>query len=309
MNLRAQLLYEPEPEHMERLRGLLSGVKLSVGSELADGVEVLVAGRPDPALLDGPSLHTLVIPWSGLPPRTRTALRERPHLRCFNLHHNAGVVAEMAVALVLAAAKLLVPMDRALRRGDWRARYEPDRALALAGRTAVVLGYGAIGRRVGRALEALGLTVVGVRRRDGVDLDDVLRRAQVLVIALPHTEETDGLIDADRLSFLPRDAVLVNVARARIVDEDALFDALRDGRLAGAGLDVWYRYPKDEASRTSTKPGNRPFHELDNVVLSPHRAGHVRNTEMLRMEALAAVLNILALGQEPPTKVDVARGY
>jgi phosphoglycerate dehydrogenase-like enzyme len=103
--------------------------------------------------------------------------------------------------------------------------------------------------------------------------------------------------------------VLVNVARGPIVDEAALYHALCEGSLFAAALDVWYNYPTDEAARSCTPPSTYPFHELDNVVMSPHRAGGSTETELLRIKHLAELLNAAACGEPMPNRVDLQLGY
>ena len=297
--MRVHLLHPPD--RLDLLRELLPGLSFTLGDEVPE-VDVLVAGRPDDAQLDRAS-RALVIPYAGLPKRTRGLLLERPGLAAYNLHHNAGAVAEGALALLLAAAKRVVPMDRALREHDWRPRYTRDPSVPLAGRAAVILGYGAIGRRVGAMLAGLGMDVIGVQRGD----DWPLEQADVLICALPSTDETRGRLDAAALARLPTHCTLVNVGRADLIDEDALYEALADGRLHGAGLDVWYRYPSAPDERAP--PSKRPFHGLDNVVLSPHRTGHGPHVEEARVRALAEVLGALRDGREPGGLVDPERGY
>src|SRR5690606_5362206 len=140
-------------------------------------------------------------------------------------------------------------------------------------------------------------------------LRDLLPRANAVIICLPHTPDTDGLLGAAELALLPAPAVLVNIGRGRIVDERALYEALRDGRLAAAGLDVWYSYPPDEASRADWPPSAHPFGELDNVILSPHRGGATDETARLRMTALAGMLNDAAAGRPLENQVDLDSGY
>ena len=165
------------------------------------------------------------------------------------------------------------------------------------------------------------MEVIATRRSAGRTLDGpdeihpatalkaLLPRANVLFVCLPHTPETDSLIGADELMALPPGAILVNIGRGRIVDEAALYHALYDGTLFAAGLDVWYTYPTDEASRVDTPPSAYPFHELENVVMSPHRAGHMTEIEELRMNHLADLLNAAARGEPMPNRMDLARGY
>jgi phosphoglycerate dehydrogenase-like enzyme len=104
--------------------------------------------------------------------------------------------------------------------------------------------------------------------------------------------------------------VLVNVGRGPVVDEAALYHALKERRLGAAGLDVWYAYPEDDQTAI-TPPSAYPFGELDNVVLSPHRGGLAfePDARRARLAAVAAVVNALARGEPPPNRVDLERGY
>ncbi len=324
MKLSVHLLRDPDPVALAHLRANLDAeVRFTSGPDLpvpAD-YDILVAGRPQRDHLEAsPNLRALVIPWAGLPDVTHELMRDFPHIAIHNLHHNAAPVAEMSVTLMLAAAKLVVPLDRSLRANDWTPRYRrPSPIILLEGKTALILGYGAVGQRVAALCRALHMKVVAIRRRvvtpspDDIHPPDALHRllpeANVLIICLPHTPETTGLIGERELALLPPGAVLVNVGRGPIVDEAALYHALREGTLHSAGLDVWYNYPADEAARSHTLPSEYAFHQLDNVVMSPHRAGHCDETEMLRMRHLAALLNAAARGDEMPNRVDLQAGY
>jgi phosphoglycerate dehydrogenase-like enzyme len=129
------------------------------------------------------------------------------------------------------------------------------------------------------------------------------------MVCLPHTPETTGFLGARELDLLPEHAVVVNIGRGPIVDEAALYAALREGKIHGAGLDVWYNYPPDEEARAHTPPSDYPFHELDNVVMSPHRGGGSAETDRLRMIHLARLLNAAARGEAMPNRIDLQRGY
>ena len=117
------------------------------------------------------------------------------------------------------------------------------------------------------------------------------------------------MIGEHELALMPPGGILVNVGRGPVVDPGALYSALRSGQLGAAGLDVWYNYPKSPEERASTPPAEFPFHELDNVVMSPHRGGGSDQTEELRMTHLAAHLNAAARGEPIPNKVDLDAGY
>lgn len=325
MTLRVHLLRQPsDGSALARLRsGLHSDVHLTFGSLLPEPAEyqILVAGRPERKhLTSSPNLQALIIPWAGLAEPTRQLMLDFPQIAVHNLHHNAQPAAEQVIALLLAAAKFIVPMDRALRGHDWTRRYQPNPSILLDSKTALILGYGAIGQRVGTLCRGLGMEVMAVRRRvgrasDGTNchsprsLPRLLPRANALLICLPHTPETTGIIGTEELRLLPDRAILVNIGRGPIVDEAALYRALHDGSLYAAGLDVWYNYPADEDARSHTPPSAFAFHELENVVMSPHRAGGSAETETLRMDHLVELLNAAANGQPMPNRVDVEAGY
>ena len=141
-----------DPDSMKNLRNRLDPrVELAVGPELPDPADyrVVVAGRPSREAMEASrELEILVIPFAGLPPVTRELLADFPSVAVHNIHHNAVATAEMAVALMLTGAKRIVPFDRDLRKHDWGPRYEDFPSMLLEGKTALVLGYGAVGRRV-----------------------------------------------------------------------------------------------------------------------------------------------------------------
>ena len=317
------LLRSPEPDPLKVLQSnLVETVQLTMGDIQAEnlGAKILVAGRPSREQLTAfPGLQALIVPWTGIPPETLELVREFPHLTLHNLHHNAAPVAEMTVALLLAAAKRIIPFDQELRKHDWRLRYQPSEIILLSGKKALVLGYGEIGRRIGAILQGLSMEVAFIRRAGDTEqglrvysqdvLESLLPEADFLVLALPLTSETEGLIGEKQLRLLPSTAVLVNVARGGIIEEGALFKALSEKWIFGAGLDVWFNYPGSREERSSTPPGEYPWEDLDNLVLSPHRAGHVRETESLRMRALAELLNHTARGLPLPNQVDPDLGY
>ena len=205
---------------------------------------MLVSGTPTAEWLDGcAGLRAVVVPYAGVPTKTAVLLAARPHVALHNLHHNAAATAEMAVSLLLAVAKHVVAGHTTLRRGDWSLRYGAPVGVTLAGRRAVVLGWGTIGARVGHVLRAMDLDVVGVARSarpsEGVvavdALDEALIGADTLVVTAPATEQTCGMVNASRLARLAPGAMVVNVARGALIDERALFEALRKGALVASG--------------------------------------------------------------------------
>jgi phosphoglycerate dehydrogenase-like enzyme len=313
----------PTENYLTYLETLLDpSIKLSRGAEtpIPADYQWLVAGRPTlDYITASPHLHGLIIPFAGLPDQTRALLANYPHIKVYNLHHNSASTAEMAVTLLLAAAKQIVPADRIFRAHNWTPRHAPMPSQMLLDKTVLILGYGRIGERVGRACQALGMQVIGIKKRPpfptnvypSEKLYEYLPQAHALVICLPSTEETKGMIGKREIALMPDASIIINVGRAAIVEEKALYDALKCGKLHGAGFDVWYNYPHDIPSRTHTPPAHYPFHELDTIVMSPHRAGGVGTGEIeyARMEALAALLNAAARHDPIPNEVDLTLGY
>jgi phosphoglycerate dehydrogenase-like enzyme len=326
MELRVHFQNTPSKENQETLSTLIDdNVSLTFGSEVEPpyDYQILVSGRPSREWIQkSPALQAVIIPWAGIPKQTRELLMEFPDLQVHNLHHNGSATAELAFALLLAAAKHLLPIDRIFRNHDWTPRYEPNPSILLEGKQALILGYGAIGRRVGRMCAGIGMKIRAVRRSiNEMELDgeaeiypvkalgSLLGKANVLMFCLPATQETRGMIGHKELNALPMRAIIVNVARDEIIDEKALFDFLSNNSLASAGLDVWYRYPNKEEDRSNTPPSKYPFHRLENVVMSPHRAGGWIESERARMVNLARLLNSAARNEPMENVVDIQRGY
>ena len=179
-------------------------------------------------------------------------------------------------------------LDAALREGRWESQWAvgvaaPPLWPELAGKTLGILGFGHIGQALARRAAAFDMHVCAVRREAQTDipggvsfvggperLDEVLRMSDYLAVTLSLSPATRNLIDGRRLRLMKPSAFLINVARAEIFDEAALYDALSSGRIAGAALDVWYRYP---TSSEPTLPATLPFHTLGNVMMTPHVSG------------------------------------
>lgn len=221
--------------------------------------------------------------------------------------YNTGV-AEHAMALLLAAAKDVPRRTDEIRRGTFDQEVMNK---ALASSTVVVAGMGGIGSEVARLCKGFRAKVIGLTRSgavvapadEGATLDDLVRvapRADALVIALPLTSKTEGLVDRTILGAMKADAVLVNVARGKIVVEDDLFEHLKAHPNFRAALDVWWTYPRGKSGR----PFHRPFHELPNVVMTPHVAFAIPEQKAHSIEvALDNVMRFLQ-GTTPRNVVD-----
>jgi phosphoglycerate dehydrogenase-like enzyme len=245
--------------------------------------------------------------------------RKFPHVACCNSHGNARIVAEGAFALLLAQAKQIGLHDRAMRAGEWRLWREERPSLRLEGKALGLVGFGAINRRVGELGRAFGMRVRAVRRGGGAeeglewcggpgDLKRLLAESDGVVVAVPLTPETRGMLGRDVLSAARPGSILVNVARGDVVDQEALWDALTDGPLGGAGIDVWYDYDPKPDAQGRRFPFSRPFHTLPNVTLSPHRTASPLD-DPGRWDDIVENLRRLERGKEPLNRIDLERGY
>lgn len=238
-----------------------------------------------------------------------------------NAFHHEDSIAEYVVAATIMLRRAFLTQDAELRRGRW-ASPAHDPAIAwpdsLGAATIGFVGFGHIGARTWEGFRAFGAAGVAVTRRGDVDaaahglewsgttddLGNLLDRSDVVVVSAPLTPETTGMIGHAELTRMRPGAVLVNVGRGPLVQEVALFEALRDGAIAGAAIDVWYAYPSGGATAS---PARLPFHELPNVLMTPHSSGLTRQTFAGRAADIAANVRRLAAGEPLVNVVAVAR--
>lgn len=229
-----------------------------------------------------------------------------------NVYEHEGPVAEWVIMAMIALDRHLLAADQALRAGSWQ--FSPMHGHLvneLAGRTVTIVGTGRIGRKVAEFASVFGMRVVGVNRtvppsptRSGSDfdtvvgldrLDEVVAGSDFVVLCLALADETTGLIGERTLAAMGQQCCVVNVARAEIIEQAPLFAALRDGRLRGAALDVWYREPSGPDH--SPQPADQPFWDLDNVILSPHSAAATTAVLERRLGFVAANVDRVARGE------------
>lgn len=274
----------------------------------ADALVVRSATTVDPEVLDaGGRLAVVGRAGVGLDNVDVPAATERGVLVVNAPTSNIVSAAEHAVALLLAVARRVPAADQSLRAGEWKR--SAFSGVELNDKTIGVVGFGKIGQLVAQRLMAFGgrllaydpyasaslAAQVGVEL---VELDELLRRSDVISIHLPRTPETKGIIDADALAKVKEGAIVVNAARGGLVDEEALADAVREGRVGGAGVDVFATEPTTSSS----------LFELPNVVVTPHLGASTAEAQDRAATDVAQSVRLALRGEFVPDAVNVASG-
>lgn len=286
--------------------------------EAVAGAEVYFGlGAPPDLLRAGQSLRWVHTGTAGVASLLTPELVERDIALTNSAGVHAPAVAETVIAMMLHFARGLDIAVRAQAAGRWlKAPFDAADApiREVAGSLTGVVGYGGIGREVARRVTALGGRVLAVRRRPdaqaaaepGIDvcgpdgLDRLLGASDYVVLAAPETAQTRGLIGARELAAMRPDAVLINVARGALVDEAALVDALRSGRIRGAGLDVFAVEPL---------PEGHPLWALPNVLITPHVSAYTHAYWQREVALIEENLGRYLAGRPLLNLVDKRAGY
>jgi phosphoglycerate dehydrogenase-like enzyme len=220
-------------------------------------------------------------------------------------------IAECVIMNMLVLTHRLLEAVTTFRAGSWVASPQFGGGSPhgeVSERTIGIIGYGRIGREVAQRAAGLKCGVLAANRSPVADpapadavfplakLDAMLPLCDTVLISCGLAPETRGLIDARRLALMKPGALLINVARAAIVDEDALYAALKHGHLGGAALDVWWQYPTQ--AQPDRRPSRRPFWEFPNVLITPHSSSSTEATADRRWSAVAANLDRFARGEK-----------
>ena len=285
-----QLIFPSEEEVKERKFKDIADVQIVVGWKLTEEM-----------LNKADKLKLVINPGAGVEhwqPLYRQL--EDKNVVLTNCHGNAYFTAQHAVSLLLSISNRLFEHHRFMKAGKWRTGDKEAISFPLCQRKIGLLGYGMVNRYVYQLLLGFEPKICILKRkwnktekfvvkmdRDSIqffeieDLHEFLTEIDTLIIAVPNTSKTKGMIGKKELNLLggkgSKNALLVNVGRGVVVKEKALYKALKKKNILAAGIDVWYDYLPKEDKQKRKYPYNYPFHKLDNVVLSPHRAASPMN--------------------------------
>ena len=228
---------------------------------------------------------------------------------CNSFGHETAI-AEYIIMTWLALHHRFAEISGEFREsGSWRSSWVQSGTPhgEVRGSTLGIVGYGRVGREVARRAAPFGARILAANRSPIADkgdaaeiypladLDRMLSQCDTIALCTALGPETTGLIDARRLGLMKPTAFLINIARGQVVDEDAIFTALRDRKIGGAALDVWWQYPT--AAEPERRGSRHPFHELPNVIVTPHNSGWTSGMVRRRWDEIADNLRRFARGE------------
>ena len=286
---------------------------------MAAAADVIIGGTiPVHPWPETPRLKLFQIPWTG---HEWTCAQRMPKgVPVCNVFEHETSIAEYVLLAMLEWKIGLRHMDAAFRARGWDEREVASGPVhgEVRGATLGIIGYGHIGHEVAVRARAFGMKVVGIRRTlppcppelewlgTMARLDDLLAVSDFVLVACDLNAETRGLIDAGRLARMKPDSVIINVARGKVIDEAALYAALKERRIGGAVIDVWYNY--NEPGKPEVWPANHAFQELDNMICSAHECGWTEEQIERRWDFVAENLARVVRGEPPENLLYLGMG-
>ena len=289
--------------------------------------EIIMGWRPTKELLEtAKNLQLFINPGAGIQhliPLFRELTKER-EITLVNGHGNSYFTAQHAVALLLALSNKIIEHHSWMVQGLWRRGDSHATSIPIRDRKIGLLGYGAVNQKVHKLLSGFDVEFSILRREwpkteeslptpankyTVNELHIFLKEVDILIVAVPMTEKTEGLIGEDELKLLGKDGLLVNIGRGSVIKEENLFTALQDKIIAGAAIDVWYNYQPEPTSEGLKYPASYPFHTLQNIVLSPHR-GASPMSDLRRWDEQIEIISQFARGEKKYLNtVNINEGY
>ncbi|KAA3606888.1 MAG: hypothetical protein DWQ06_00855 [Calditrichaeota bacterium] len=289
---------------------------------LSKDAEIIVAPRfLETILRSSPKVKLVQIPWIGVQNVTEI-VKKYPNVLLANNHGNAKSAAQYSVAMLLCLTNNLIQAHQMINEGKWENRLDLHFTNNFEDKIIGVIGTGAIGNFVAEMLKPFVKAVYGLKRtKPQIKLSnfdkiytiknksDFFKEVDSVIVTLPLTEKTKDFISEKELRLLGRKGFIVNVGRGEVINEKALFTALKEKLICGAGIDVWYKYRVEKNTEGKSYPFNLPFQELENILMSPHRAGPTRDKPHYWKDVVEN-FNRLAKGRTDLLNlVDLEEGY
>lgn len=299
-----------------------------IPEEVWTRTEVLYTDQVLPEADQAPNLRWIQFHWAGIDALVQSPLLHKPDLTATTLSgSNAPQVAEYVMMMLLSLGHRLPALVESQAKSDWpSSRWDRFLPRELRGSTVGLVGYGSISRQVARLLQSFGATILATKRdamhpadpgyiREGYGdphgdfftrlyptqaLRSMLKECDFVVVTVPRTPETQNMIGVEELKALKPTAFLINVSRGSVIDEEALVDALKENRLAGAALDVFAEEPL---------PPNHPLWKMPNVLITPHISGASAHYDERAIALFGDNLNRYLVGMPLFNRYDPELGY
>lgn len=274
--------------------------------------DAVVSGRISAEEIEAAkNLKVIFVPFTGLNSFPLEIIKSK-NIIVSNTHANAPYVAERALTLALTLLGRVVEFHNDLSKGKWsRTHDNDDMWRSLRGKKCGILGLGNIGLNIAKLLKPYDCRITGFKKNAdhspagfegevSSDLGYVLEKSEIIFMSIPLNPETKHLLNAQNLLKM-KGKFIVNVGRGETIHEEALYNVLKDGTLAGASLDVWYNYPGKKPE--PVMPANFPFWELNNVIMSPHKASHTKEAVNAMIDDTAENIRSYLMGGVPKVTV------
>ena len=289
---------------------------------------IIVGWRPTKELLDkAKKLKLFINPGAGVQHLLELFdnIQKKRDVVLVNGHGNSYFTAQHIVGMLLALMNKIVPHHNWMCEGKWRLGDADAKSIPLRDKRIGLLGYGNVNKEVHRFLSPFDVSFSILRKHWDKDKDfkyptscqryelaqlhDFLKEIDILIIAIPLTKETDGLIGKKELELIGKNGLLVSAGRGEVVQEKSLYEALTNNVITAASIDVWYDYRPEPDEKGRKFPTQFPFYELDNVVLSPHRAASPFD-DLKRWDEVVENITRLVNGEKKfLNEVNVEKGY
>ncbi|HUU77340.1 MAG TPA: 2-hydroxyacid dehydrogenase [candidate division Zixibacteria bacterium] len=291
-------------------------------AQLAHDVEIIVATRLAPEVVQSAKkLKFIQKTGAGVDAMPFNVIPENV-LMANTSGANPVPMAEGAIALLISLAK------RITQRHNLFPDRSSERGTELRGKKVGIIGLGSIGIEIAKRLQAFEMSILGIKRQPTKnlkqqlqleflggpdDLDYVLKESDFVIVTVPLTPVTRGMISKKELSLMKETAFIINIARAGIIDEEALYNAIKENKIAGAGLDVWWvpHWWDPKWKPELDKPSHFPIWELPNVIATPHNVGFTERTiySEKTIQIIVENINLVIKGRQPKNLVDKENQY
>ncbi|NHJ25640.1 MAG: hypothetical protein EAX89_13735 [Candidatus Lokiarchaeota archaeon] len=275
---------------------------------------IIIGWRPTLKMLEkADNLKLVINPGAGIRHLLDTfrEINKKRKINLVNGHGNSYFVAQHAVALLLSLMNKIIPHHEWMKEGKWRTGDKEGASIPLRFRKVGLFGYGAINQKVHQMLAGFEVEfsilrkhwdkqtqelITPAKKYQFWQFHDFLKEIDILIIAVPATTITEGIIQQKELELLGPNALIVNVARGEIINEANLYNSLKENVIAGAAIDVWYNYDPQNNENGKKYPYSFPFHKLDNIILSPHR-GYSPFSDLLRWNEVIENISRMSQGR------------